>query len=342
MNITYWNMSRKGDIISGTKKYEDELYTNLQLLDSCFDINITRIQRSSGRIQGSMPFSWLFTYKTFDEDIVHATFQAVAPARYFNKCKNFVISVMDIAPLLYPSTIKDMSHNIQWKFTPKALNKADKIIAISQFTKDEIVRLLNYDEDKISVVYLGVDHSKYKPMNKYECKNKFGLDVADKHILIVSSNLPHKRMDVANKIIEKIVSLKTDVKIIKAGYGEMLYEKGIINVGYVPEKDMPYLFNAADVYVHTSEYEGFGLPILEAMACGVPVVTTNCASIPEIVGDPHYMVDMKSATFVEQFVEKILSMLECGRNNALIRQSKKFTWERTAKETIDVYNELME
>jgi len=178
-------------------------------------------------------------------------------------------------------------------------------------------------------------------MDKIECKRKFGLNPEEKHILVVSSNIEHKRMDLAKKIFNYIRSIREDVKMIKAGYGELLGGDGVISVGWVPEEQMPLLFNAADVYLHTSEYEGFGLPVLEAMACGVPVVANNKASIPEIVGDYGSFAGLDERNII-QTSEKILSLINNGIDREAVEQSKKFSWRETAEETIKVYEEVLQ
>ncbi len=338
MKVIHWNTSKERQQMSGVKNYEDNLFENLKNIDG--NLEIERIQRSESKIFGSMPFSWLFRYKCKEADIVHATFHVIAPAIYFRRPKKFVITVLDLAPLIDPSSLRDFSLKLQWKFTPKVLKNADRIIAISQFTKDEIIRLLGIEENKIDVVYLGVDHSIYKPIDKIKCKEKVGLCTEDKHILIASAGYERKRLDLAKEIFKGITNSRDDVKMIKTGYDEGL--KGTsINMGYIAEEDMPYLFNAADVYMHTAEYEGFGLPILEAMACGVPVVVSDRASIPEVVGDYGNMVDLDSDDCVEQFVEKILSSIEKGKDEKAVEESKEFSWEKTAKETFKVYEEVM-
>ena len=99
--------------------------------------------------------------------------------------------------------------------------------------------------------------------------------------------------------------------MLKAGHGEELKGEGVISVGWVPEEGMPLLFNAADVYLHTSEYEGFGLPVLEAMTCGVPVIANNKASIPEIVGSYGSFAGLDENNII-QTSEKILSLMDNG------------------------------
>ena len=106
---------------------------------------------------------------------------------------------------------------------------------------------------------------------------------------------------------------------------------------------MPKLFNSADVYLHTSEYEGFGLPILEAMACGIPVVASRRASIPEIVGKAGKLVDLNDEECVKEFAEAILQILDSNIkiDRLAFERSIEFSWEKTARETLEVYTEVL-
>jgi glycosyltransferase involved in cell wall biosynthesis len=131
------------------------------------------------------------------------------------------------------------------------------------------------------------------------------------------------------------------VKLIKVGYGDLLEGEGIINLGWVREEDMPSLYNAADVFLHSAEYEGFGLPVLEAMACNVPVVVSNCASLPEIVGNCGALVDLTNPENVMNFSKAILKIVDQGSVKDGLERSKLFNWERNARETYDLYNKII-
>ncbi|HII05868.1 MAG TPA: glycosyltransferase family 4 protein [Methanotrichaceae archaeon] len=339
MKIIHWNISKASHPVYALRKYEDELYRNLMAIKGGSS-SLKRIRRPENDILGSTVFSWIF-YKGYDADVVHATSQTLAPAIYFKNINKFVVTVHDLAPIVYPSEIANLSLKVQYLLTPTALKRADRIITDSNFTKDELLRLTKLNEDQIDVVHLGVDHERYRPMDKFECKEKFGLKQEDKHILVVSSNLEHKRMDLAKKLFEHIRSKRKDVKMIKAGYGEVLEGDDIISVGWVPEDDMPFLFNAADAYLHTSEYEGFGLPVLEAMSCGVPVIASNKASIPEIVGDSGVLLDLDTLNYSD-ILGEISSLIDGGLDKGAVKQSNNFSWEKTAGDTLGIYKTLLE
>lgn len=338
MKVIHWNVSKRRHTLFGAKRYEDELFENIRALRE--DLEIERVQRVENKIIGSTFVSWFLRYRCKDADIVHATYQTIAPVAYFRRPQKFIVTVLDLTPVLYPSTVKDISTRLQWVFTPKALQKVDRIIAISEFTKKEIVRLIGVDESVIDVVHLATDRSKYYPLDRKECKRRFGLDTKEKHILVVASNYENKRMDLTQRVFDEMRRRRKDVKLIKAGYAEVLKGDDILNTGWVPESEMPILYNSADVFLHTSEYEGFCLPILEAMSCGLPVVVSNKASIPEVVGSYGNMVDLDADDVIEQFVNKIFSCIDKGIDEEAIEQSRNFSWQKTAEQTIKVYEKL--
>ncbi|MFA5367031.1 MAG: glycosyltransferase family 1 protein [Dehalococcoidia bacterium] len=336
MKIVHWNLSKQTLPMSGVQRYEDELYANIKELGKGNNIDIERMRRTRNTVA-----AWFSDYKILNADIVHATSQTVAPAVFIKRPGRFVVTVLDLIPLVYPSVLrKDLSVRLQWMLTPGALKRVDKIIAISEFTKKEIIRLLDIHESKICTVYLAADRSRYFPMDKMECRKKLGLSLSDKYVLVIASNNENKRMDLVQEIFSGLRKRREDVKLIKAGYAEKLSGEGIINAGFISEDDMPVLYNSADVFLNTSEYEGFCLPVLEAMSCGIPVVASNKASIPEVVGSYGNMVDLDAEDVIEQFVGKILDSIDIGLDEGALEQSKKFSWQKTAEETIEVYRNV--
>jgi glycosyltransferase involved in cell wall biosynthesis len=338
MNVINWNCSKFKQSLTGIKRYEDELYNHINT--GYPEINIVRIHRPENSILGSTIFSWLLTYSRKNADINHATCQTIAPVIYFTRSPPSVITVLDIVPLIYPSTKTNLAVTLQWSLIPSALQKINRIITISEFTKTELIKVLKIPEERISPVYLGVDHSAYHPQDREHCKKMFGLSTEEQHILVVASNLYHKRMDLAQKIIEDLCTRHNTIRMIKSGYGEQLRGKGIINLGIVPEEKMPMLYGAADVYLHTSEYEGFGLPILEAMACGTPVVASNRASIPEIIGNSGDLIEISSNNCIQLFVQAIEDKIDLGIDKSALEQSKKFSWDKMTQETVNIYEEI--
>jgi glycosyltransferase involved in cell wall biosynthesis len=154
VKVIQWNASRKNQPMSGFKRYEDELYKNIKMQKK--GIEIERVYRPDNPITGNTIASWFLTYKSVDADIVHATIQTLAPVVYIRRPKRFIVTVLDLIPLLYPSILE----KLQWIPTPRALKKVDGLIAISDFTKKELIRVLGISESKIYVVHLAADANK--------------------------------------------------------------------------------------------------------------------------------------------------------------------------------------
>ena len=131
---------------------------------------------------------------------------------------------------------------------------------------------------------------------------------------------------------------------VKIGYGTTLDKKNVINLGHVPEDHMPYLYNACDILVHTSAYEGFGLPVLEAMSCGCPVVCSNSTSLPEIVGNSGVLIDTFDVAGYCDAIELLLnnSHLYDYKMQKGLEQALKFTWEQTTLKTLGVYEKCID
>jgi len=329
LKVTHFNESKINSRMTGIKRYEDELYNHLSE-----HINITRIMRGTSRYKDNMVASWLFRYKT-NTDLVHATSQTIAPVVYFRKFKRFIVTVHDVIPLFYPQTINDISKRIQWQLIPRALHKVDRIIAVSNYVKEhDLVEVIGIPEDKITVIYGGIDHDRFKPMDRDECKLCFNLDRNKKHILSIMSTFdikgfePYKRQDVANKVINQVYRCRDDVAVTYLG------EK------YIPDHLLPLFYNCFDVLLYPSEYTTFEFPVLEAMACGVPVVCLNTGSNPEIVGNSGGLVD--DIDDIDQFVEATLKLLDKPKpDSKCVEQVRKFSWDKTAKQTLKLYEEML-
>lgn len=235
-----------------------------------------------------------------------------------------------------------------------AIKKADHIIAISESTKRDIIKYYNVPENKIAVALLAADNS-FRPItdssaNTY-IKNKYGIDTD----FILNVGVLFKRRNIV-RLLEAFSMLKRDknieYKLVIVGPGKEYFNLGahiekygikseVIYLGYVQQEDMPLLYNAASFFVYPSLYEGFGLPVLEAMSCGKAVITSNVSSLPEVIGDNGLLIDPYNT---EELSEAILCLIrdipvreELGRR-ALTR-SKTFSWDRMAQQTIKIYEE---
>jgi len=338
MKVVLWNVTKEGQAMTGVKRYEEELYKRLMTLADDFGFEIERIRRDNNLILGSTFVSWVLKYKCKNADIVHATMETLAPIVKIRKPKKFIVTCHGLLPLLSPSdTIKDFTTWMTWKLIPDALRRADKIIAVSKFTKNELIKFLGIEEEKIEVIYHGVDHKVYKPMDKEYCRSKLGLSMNYKYILVVASGLRQKRLDIVKRVFSEIRKMRKDVRLLYVGSGEFSGDS-IINLGVIKGENMPLIYNSADVYFHPSEYESFGLPILEAMACGLPVIASNKGSIPEIVGNAGILIDLEDDKTIDNFIESIIKTLENNTfSKKALKQSYEFSWEKTARYVINIY-----
>lgn len=239
----------------------------------------------------------------------------------------------------------------------QAIEKADKIIVISGHTKKDLIKYYNCPEEKIVITYLGCDE-RFRVLDGSEkisaIKKKYKIDKP--FIFNVGSIEPRKNISglmEAYSILENKYKKSFDL-VIAGGKGWLnsgIYKKkeelnlagNVKFIGYVDDDDLPYLYNSAELFVYPSFYEGFGLPILEAMACGCPVITSNSASMPEVSGDAAILIDPEKTDMLETAIESVLknrgkhkSMKEKG-----LKQAEKFSWTKCAQETLRVYKDCL-
>lgn len=271
--------------------------------------------------------------------------------KFFNFRKS-VVFCLDIIPHIFPfSPINKLFFN----FCMKSMKKATRVIVISKNTQDDLVKHFNFDRRKTKIIYLGVSKN-YKTIKNFRKKflEKYQISSRNKIILYVGSEAPNKnteRILIAIKKLEK----EFDVLFIKIGRAgsasarkktlEKVRELDIKNIkiiDYIEEKELPLFYNAADLFIYPSLYEGFGLPPLEAMACGCPVVTSKISSLPEVVDDACLTVNPYDVNALTKAIKTILinEKIKNGLIKRGFRQAKKFTWERAAKETFDLFMQI--
>jgi glycosyltransferase involved in cell wall biosynthesis len=274
------------------------------------------------------------------------------------KNSKLVVTIHDIAFMLFPkyTSNDNFVRNQLTKYVVNAARLADGIITVSNNSKKDIIEVLGVPETKITVTYEAAD-TIFRLTNKSKCsekiKQKYGFD--DEYILCVSTLEPRKNISGLIKAFSIAKKSKNfDFKLVIVGGKSWYYEelaklavystldKDVIFMGYVPEDDLPLLYNCARLFVFPSFYEGFGLPLLEAMGCGLPIVASDNSSIPEVVGDAGVLVDAENTEQIAETIYQVStdeSHLQDLRLKGL-KRAKTFSWENTAKKTLQVYNEV--
>jgi len=277
------------------------------------------------------PYNWL----AGDYDVYHFPNFCLPPLNHGKS----IITVHDLAFMRYPEYIEPKNLAFLMQEIPRSLQNANKIIAVSDFTKNELVEIFKVDPSKVNVIYEGIDES-FKKVEKKK------LNLPDSYILFVGTLEPRKNIEgliqafnicrpKGHKLLvagEKGWLFDGIFKIVK----ELGLEEDVLFLGYVPQEDLPELYSRAKVLVFPSFYEGFGFPPLEAMACGVPVVSTKF----EVLGDTARFIDPKNPKDIAKGIEDVLKSPE-GWVNKGLDHVKRFTWERTAQQTLELYKSLI-
>lgn len=253
-------------------------------------------------------------------DVFHTSDWTEPPAKKAVK----VTTIHDLTPLLYPEDVHPKIRAVHQRKLEWVKKESKLIIAVSHSTKRDIVRLLGIPEEKIKVVYEGISE-KFKVQSSKlkveEVKKKYKIE-GDYFLAFAGPK---------RKNLERIK---------KALRGYNLF---IVGQPKVEEDDLPILYSGSLGLVYVSIYEGFGLPILEAQACGCPVITSNISSMPEVAGEGAVLVNPFSIKDIRKAVEKIIE--DRNFKEELIKKGfenvKRFSWEKTAKDTLEVYKEAI-
>lgn len=269
----------------------------------------------------------------------------------------FVITLHDTIPAHMPETVGDKYLSLFNSSMENIVNRCDGIITVSNFSKEDISKDFNFPKEKIYVTYLASEDI-YKPLDKILCSTiiKKYYFLPKNYILYTGGFSPRKNISGLIEAFSRIHDkLPNEMKLVIAGTKGKSYsiyknlcEKlkitdKVIFPGFIAMEHMPYLYNNAALLVYPSFYEGFGLPPLEAMACGIPVVASNVTSIPEILGDSALLCSPYS---IEELGESILkALLDNVLRNDLINKGfmkvNSLSWESTAIQTLDSYKKIV-
>lgn len=278
-------------------------------------------------------------------DIFHSS-DWIQPKISSTKTKK-VTTIHDMVPYLFPSSVHPKIIAAHKRRLERVKEEVDLIFADSQTTKDDICKLINISEEKIKVVYLAPSEN-FKPQEDErinEVLEKY--KIRKPYILSVATQEPRKNIQKLLDVFEKINKNKPEFKLVltgKYGWGSGFHApNNVIWTDYVPNVDLAPLYAACRVFVYPSLYEGFGLPILEAMACGAPVVTSNNSSMLEIAKEAAILVDPRSEGQLQKAIEVVIGLnLENYQQmvRASLARARQYSWAKTAKETLKGYEEV--
>ena len=241
--------------------------------------------------------------------------------------------------------------------TKKIMERADRITTVSNHAKNRISEVCGIEPPKIDVVYDGVDHTQFFPRKiekSPEILKQYGLDPYKKNILYVGSESPRKNL---KRLIRAIPFIRKEheVYFVKVGVQDREYHQELLLlvrkleiedvVHLIPPistDKLAMIYNLADLFLFPSLYEGFGIPPLEALASGCPVVTSNLTSIPEVVGDAAEKVDPYDIRSIASGAIKVLSNDQYRQDliQKGVKQASKFSWKKKAQDFINIYHKL--
>jgi glycosyltransferase involved in cell wall biosynthesis len=304
----------------------------------------------------------IFVRKTINRNVLasaeiyHSPFYPIPEQIKRSNTLKKVITVYDLIPVLYPKFFKNQQSGLIHDVL-KSIDKDTWVTCISQATKNDLCNYLpSLDPSRVFVTHLAASALFYQCQDQAMIENirvKFGIPEGQ-YMLSLSTLEPRKNIIQTIRCFTRLVkegSIK-DISLVLAGirgwdFDDIFNEiaaspeirERIIVTGYVSDKDMAPLYSGAIMFVYPSFYEGFGLPPLEAMQCGVPVITSNTSSLPEVVGEAGMMVDPQDADELCQAMLKIYNSAEARQKMSLdsLAQAQKFSWKRCAEQTIDTY-----
>lgn len=262
-----------------------------------------------------------------------------------------VVVVHDVLPLLFPEEYPRQQHYFRY-LVPAVLRRSQAIVSGSENTKNDLIAFYGIELGKVHVVPDGLDASQYRVgIDATRVTRKYTLGP---YLLYVGNLLPHKnlqRLLNAFAAVSKrfphtlVIAGKKDPRYYPALEAEtkaLGLEEKVSFLDYVPSEELPALYAGADLFILPSLYEGFGLPILEAMACGTPVIASRTSSLPEVAGEAALLVDPHDVEEFAGAMEAVLSDPWVREDLRLkgLEQAKRFSWERTAKTTLEILLEV--
>lgn len=272
-----------------------------------------------------------------------------------------VVTVHDLHYLHFGESLSECGNEISQlrkrlylRKLPRILNSCAAIVAVSESTKNDLVSYFKLSSQKIHVVYNGYDENRFQLVENLEpVLSRYGLQKGG-YFLFVGSILRHKNLV---RLVQAFARLESDAKLVISGVcKDDAYLSEIINcardlklgsekinfLDYVSDSDLPFLYNGAIAFVLPSLHEGFGVPVIEAMACGIPVVTSNCAAMPEVAGDAAIFIDPTCVDSIEHAMRTVLNNenVRLHLKNIGLERAKRFSWSTSATRLYGIFEKL--
>jgi glycosyltransferase involved in cell wall biosynthesis len=358
---------------TGLSRYEDSLVQGLGETQQV-KVNVAKPVSFSQRVAKLVSWTGVDLVSFFNSypvradldpaDIYHLTSQGLATLAVFQKIRPAIVTVHDIIPYIVKSDprLNTFRHPFDawfYRLSIAGIRRADAIIAISEYTKKTLIDHLGLSADRITVVPRAVELDRFFPVPVGDdFRANYDLPANQQYVLYVGSEDPRKNLPALMRAFARLCNEVEHVKLIKVGAphfsGEreklkaLIDELGIADhvlfMNHVPDGDLPLFYNVADVTVMPSLYEGFGLPALESIACGTPVVVANAASLPEVVGDAGCVVDPSNVSAFAQALQRILNDRDFRDDLSQkgLERAQRFSITTQAMQTRAAYQKLRE
>lgn len=339
-------------LLSIDNENEYLLYSN-QSIDSFnnFDNAKAEIIDKKGLFWHKKVISDLYKQKA---DIFIAPTSYIIPALHNPEKIKVLMTVHDLVAFMFPENHNKKAVIVEKLTLKKALKKVKKVLSVSENTKKDLMKIFPVKENRIGIIHNAASDS-FGVIEHDQClavKEKFGLP--DEFILSVGTIEPRKNYKTLIEAFAKIKPHHPDTKLVIVGkkgwksenimqlIEDLGVKEDILFTGYVKEKELAKLYNLASVFAYPSLYEGFGIPPLEAMKCGCPVITSNISSLPEVVDDAAILIDPHSAEELTNALHKLLSTpsLQQELKEKGLGQHKKFSWETSARKLLAIINQV--
>ncbi len=285
-----------------------------------------------------------------DVDLFHATDFTLPPLRPTTRS---LLTVHDLSYIFAPETASPRLRAYLERVVPRSVARADHVLADSQATKADLIRVYGVPESKVTALLSGVNAA-FRPVQDPAARARYGLG-AWPFLLSVGTIQPRKNYARLCEALARLRPRFPDVRLVIAG-GRGWLEGPIFQTvqrlglsdrvhftGFVDDADLPALYSMAEALVFVPLYEGFGLPVLEAMACHTPVITSSVSSLPEVAGDAALLVDPKDIDAIADAITRLLT--SPGLRQDLVQrgaaQAARFTWSATAQHLLTLYEKVL-